>query len=230
MEWTLITTAALMGLAGSWHCAVMCGPLCSAHPSLGWLIGRTLGYASAGALLASAGAWASDFVLRGGAGPLSPWLTLWALAHAAALSLGMWLLIRGQQPQWLAVLGPRQAQPLPVVRWLGLQPVIPAPTVQVAGALTGLAWVLLPCGLLQSALVVAALAPHAPAGAAVMAAFSVATTPGLLLAPALRRRLQGEGRSPQWQERLTRASGLLLVAASGWALSHGLWEHVRDYC
>jgi hypothetical protein len=70
-----------------------------------------------------------------------------------------------------------------------------------------------------------------------MAVFSLASAPGLLAAPMLLAALQGaRGRSstsalsPDWSVRLTRLSGLMLSAASAWALGHGLWVHVRDVC
>ena len=55
----------------------------------------------------------------------------------------------------------------------------------------GLAWVAWPCGLLQSALLVAALANMPASGALVMAGFAGASAAGLLLGPALWWRLSG---------------------------------------
>lgn len=233
MDGALVATAALMGLGGAWHCALMCGPLVSCgtgaagkRQTLWWLMGRTVGYTAVGAALASAASWGSNFVLRGGAGPLSPWLSVWALAHAAALSLGVFLLWQGRQPLWLATLGQRSVTTSPAVVWVGRQP---------SGwplAAGGLAWAALPCGLLQSAWVVAALAPSAWAGAASMAAFSLASAPGVLLGPALLAawRRRPASAAVDWRSRLTRLSGLLLCLASGWALGHGLWVHMRDFC
>ena len=51
--------------------------------------------------------------------------------------------------------------------------------------LAGVCWAVVPCGLLQSALLVAALASGALPGAAVMAAFALASTLGLWLAQGL---------------------------------------------
>lgn len=191
---------------------------------IGFLLGRVLSYSMAGALLGSASAWAANVVIRGGAGPLSPWLTLWAMAHAAVLGLGLWLLWRGRQPLWLVGLRRRRAVPVSIVR--RVPRVAPAIGASVAGSL----WAMLPCGLLQSALVVAALASGPAAGAFVMAAFSMATVPGLVLAPVLRAWLERGSPSGVWPARLTRASGLMLALASAWTLTHGLWVHVRDYC
>lgn len=243
MDGVLIATAALMGLGGAGHCALMCGPIVGAcqsgvrsagrgsAPTLWWLVGRTLGYSAVGAAMASASSWGAHFVLKGGAGPWSPWLTVWALAHAAAFSLGVFLMWQGRQPLWLATLGRRARPSGSRVTWVGRGPAgLPL-------VVSGVAWAALPCGLLQSAWVVAALAPGAWAGATSMAAFSIASAPGLLAAPVLLTVLQGvgrpsnpSGRTVDWPARLTRVSGLMLSAVSAWALGHGLWVHVRDVC
>jgi sulfite exporter TauE/SafE len=99
-----------------------------------------------------------------------------------------------------------------------------------AGA-AGLAWFALPCGLLQSALVMAALADGPTGGAAVMAAFAATSSIGLSMVPLVVRRWVGgrgvSARSTSWAVRM---AGLGLVATSGWALGHGLWERVVALC
>jgi len=248
IDLALLATAALMGLGGAWHCALMCGPLCAAHAGTGWMVGRTVGYAAVGAALAGASSWGSGFVLRGAAGAWSPWLTLWALAHAAALSLGLFLLWRGRQPAWLARWAMADRAPAAVVRWVPLpspaaSPAASAAAPQAASAATsvtrpaplllGLAWALLPCGLLQSAWVVAALSSHAAGGAAVMLVFSLCSAPGVLAAPLLGAAWHRRRDDPSWRSRLvimTRLSGLLLALASAWALGHGLWTQVFNVC
>lgn len=244
MDVTLLLTAAALGLGGSWHCALMCGPLCAAQPGVGWLIGRTLGYSVAGAALGGMASWGAQFVIRGGAGAWSPWLTLWAMAHAAALSLGLFMLWRGEQPQWLTTLGrrPSASRVLPV-QWRPGRPSAHAAQTLAGNGMamgTGMAWVFLPCGLLQSAFVVSALAPSALTGGMTMAVFSLASAPGLVAAPALlrsavhTRRASGASAispiSTAWRPRLIRLSGLFICGASAWALGHGLWIHVRDVC
>ena len=92
---------------------------------------------------------------------------------------------------------------------------------------------LLPCGLLQSACVVAALSSHAAGGAAVMIVFSLCSAPGLLAAPLLGAAWHRRRDDPSWRSRLvimTRLSGLLLALASAWALGHGLWTQVFNVC
>jgi sulfite exporter TauE/SafE len=77
-----------------------------------------------------------------------------------------------------------------------------------------------PCGLLQSALVVAGLAASPAEGAGVMAAFAVASGVSLWLGPAMWLRLSGQAQAQRWAIRL---AGAMLLAASGWALWHDLW-------
>jgi hypothetical protein len=95
-----------------------------------------------------------------------------------------------------------------------------------AAAVGGL-WVAVPCGLLQSALLVAALASTPASGAAVMAAFALASSLGLLLAAAAWQRTVATPGALRWAVRL---AGVMLAASSGWALGHGLWQQVAAYC
>ena len=221
----LIGSAALLGLAGTPHCAVMCGATCTAATgrggpgaSLAFQATRVAGYAVAGAVVATGvGALAA-------LAQISPALRpLWTLVHAAALALGLWLVWYGRQPAWMASLG-RNPAPMPATPagWAPMQ-------MPVRAAVAGSAWVLMPCGLLQSALLVAALTETAQSGALAMAGFALASSTGLLFAPWLWQRLgrQGEHR---WDRGLTRAAGLMLVGASSWALGHGLWQRVAAYC
>jgi len=228
MNAALIAAAALMGLAGAPHCTAMCSAACGlavrscapSRPGTGaaaLLAGRLLGYSAAGA----AAAWLVSSLgqLSASAPPLR---LLWTTFHVAALALGLWLVVIARQPAWLERIGatvPRAPGALSIVRgpWR-------------AGAI-GLFWFTLPCGLLQSALVMAALADGPSGGAAAMAAFALTSSGGLALLPLLWRRwraARGEAaRSPGWAVRL---AGLGLVATSGWALGHGVWERVAALC
>ncbi|MFO1340343.1 MAG: sulfite exporter TauE/SafE family protein [Burkholderiaceae bacterium] len=234
MDFALVLTALLMGLAGSLHCVAMCGATSAAtvnacaggRPRDAWTsfhLGRLAGYALAGAVAAAS------------VGALARWSAwspalrpLWTLLHVAALALGLWLLVRGRQPDWLERLGrsaPRPAQA--AGGWQRIQG--PAK----AGA-TGLAWVAWPCGLLQSALVVAALANTAWGGAAVMGAFAVASAPALGLAPWLwlrwQQRRDGAAVPAQVNAWAIRLAGAMLAAASGWAIGHDLIRQFIAYC
>jgi len=219
---TLVVSAALLGLAGAPHCTAMCAAPCRAASgpgtgaSIGFQLARLAGYAAAGAVAAT-GVEAIVALSR-----LSPALRpLWALLQAAALALGLWLLWRGRQPAWLARLG-RSPQPQG-----GWQRMRGPGRAAVAGSL----WVAWPCGLLQSALLVAAMTQSAAAGAAAMAGFAIASSVGLWGAGWAWSRLSlapaASARAEAWA---VRAGGALLAGASAWALGVGLWHRVAAWC
>jgi sulfite exporter TauE/SafE len=98
-----------------------------------------------------------------------------------------------------------------------------------AGA--GALWVAWPCGLLQSALVVAALSNTAWGGAASMAGFAAVSAAGLSLAPWAFSRLAGHGIGAMQVNALAvRLAGAALAAASAWAMGHDLFHRVVAYC
>lgn len=222
MDSALLVTALLMGLAGGPHCAAMCGAACTAiagrggaasSPMLALHAGRVVGYAAAGAIVAGGVSSLGSFETA--APMLRP---LWGMVHVGAIALGVWLLRAGRAPRWLSLPGPRLAalagaRPIRIVRSL------PAPA---RAGLAGACWALVPCGLLQSALLVAALASGPVPGAAVMAAFALASTLGLWLAQGLWLRLHGAGDGRRFAALSVRAAGAVLVASSAFALWHGL--------
>jgi sulfite exporter TauE/SafE len=224
----LILGAGLLGLVGTPHCSAMCSAPCSAvvgrcggaspHIALaGFMTGRLLAYAAGGAAVA-AGVLAFSTL-----GQLAPVLRpVWTATHAAALGLGLWLLFSARLPAWWrggartsAVVAPR----LPA----GWQRV--AAPARAAGA--GALWLVLPCGLLQSALLVAALANTPLQGAAAMAAFAATSSLGLGALPVLWARGMSNARASAWAARL---AGGALVATSAWALGDGLWQRVAALC
>src|SRR5574337_412469 len=147
---------------------------------------------------------------------------LWTLVHVAALGLGVFLVWQGRQPAWMANVGSTRTPPA-AAGWQALR----GPTRRVAA---GLAWAAWPCGLLQSALLVAALAGSPWQGAAVMATFAAASAAGLVLGPALWWRL-GRGRDGAAAgTAAVRLAGLMLALASAWALGHGLWMRMAAWC
>lgn len=215
-----------MGLAGAPHCAAMCGAACAGlsqgqdwRARLVFQLGRIISYAIGGAV-AAAGVSAIG-QLGATSAVLRPF---WTLLHVAALLLGLSLLWQGRQPAWLMGLGQNLARNTPaIVRW--------APKgVPLRSGLAGLAWLAWPCGLLQSALVLAALASGPAWGSAVMATFAVSSGIGLLLGPAALWRLLGVARAEQGMRWAARLAGLLLAGASAWALGHGLWAQLAPYC
>ena len=90
----------------------------------------------------------------------------------------------------------------------------------------GVAWALLPCGLLYSAAMVAALAGSVTGGAAVMALFALGSGLTLWLGPWLLLRLGRSGRGA-WGMRL---AGLALLLTSAWGLWMGLMHDQAPWC
>jgi uncharacterized protein len=228
MSSTLLATALLMGLAGGPHCVAMCGAACvalgSAKPGqvsgtrAMWLfqLGRLAGYSALGALAAASMQGLGWLSVQSAA--LRP---VWSLLHVAAAMLGMMLLVQGRQPPWLE-LGARRV-------WTRMRVYLTG-TGRVAGLTAPLAlgtvWALLPCGLLYSALLVAALSADAAQGAGVMALFALGSGLSLMAGPWLWLRLRGPG-SGQWAVRL---AGAALLASSAWALWMGLVHDAAPWC
>jgi len=228
MSSTLLATALLMGLAGGPHCVAMCGAACAALGSAKpgqvsgtrslWLfqLGRLAGYSALGALAAASMQGLGWLSVQSAA--LRP---VWSLLHVAAALLGLMLLVQGRQPPWLE-LGARRV-------WTRMRFYLTG-TGRVAGLTAPLAlgtvWALLPCGLLYSALLVAALSADAAQGAGVMALFALGSGLSLMAGPWLWLRLRGPG-SGQWAVRL---AGAALLASSVWALWMGLVHDAAPWC
>jgi len=220
MNVSLVAAGLALGVAAAPHCALMCGAPCAAvtqgrrRESAAFQAGRLAGYAAAGALAASAvallGAWTRA----------SAWLApLWTLVQLAFLALGLWWLATGRMPARFLREGPTPS----------VAPRTPRPW-RAAGA--GLAWVAWPCGVLQGALLLAALGGDATGGAAVMTAFALASAPGLLAAPALWsawRRVAGRGRAAAEVLGYRVAGGALALTAS-LALAHTLRDRIAAFC
>ena len=209
-----------MGLAGGPHCIAMCGAACAAlgrahggtnHLAM-WLfqLGRVAGYAALGAL--AAGSMQGLGWLTAQSAALRP---VWTLFHLACAALGLALLWQARQPVWLEVAGRKIWTTARRFTQLGGAA---APLVM------GTLWALLPCGLLYSALLVAALSNRPIEGAAVMALFAVGTSVSLMAGPWLWLRLRG---ADAWGMRL---AGLALAASSSWALWMGLVHNQAPWC
>lgn len=206
LDLALIASATLMGLAGTPHCAAMCSAPCAlagGRRPAKLLAGRLLGYTVGGALAAaSAGALARA---SQGVALLQP---AWALLQAAMLLLGLTLLVRGRAPAWLGN-----------VRWR------PQPRHAFA---TGMAWVVMPCGLLHAALLLAGLSGSPLSGAAAMAGFALASMPGLVVAPLWRARLLRRGAGDGMPA--LRLAGLAMALGAAWGLAHGVWQQLLQAC
>lgn len=187
----LLVTAFLMGLAGIPHCTAMCGAACAAAFPRGvsaWtLLGRAMGYACLGVVAATA----AGLVSRWGqqVAMIKP---LWMMAQLAMVLLGGFMLLRGVIPERVDQAGKglylrlRASWQARSARW-------PQVVRKAWPLLAGLAWALLPCGLLYSALMVAALASKPWEGGLVMLVFALPSALGVWAAPAMLRWLRGQG-------------------------------------
>ena len=233
MDAPLILAGLAMGLASSPHCVVMCGAPCAAltqgskRNASGFHLGRVLGYAAGGALSASSVialcAWTQA------APALRP---LWTLLHLAFLALGLWWLATGRQPD-----GWQRNRAVDMQGAVHIKAPISKHRRALHASAVGLAWVAWPCGALQAALMLSALASSAATGAMTMAAFAVASAPALALTPwawgrwAKWRAQRGSDASAQAMSAVGyRVAGASLVLATGWALTHTLWSRVAAWC
>ncbi|MGC4062027.1 MAG: sulfite exporter TauE/SafE family protein [Aquabacterium sp.] len=207
----LILTAFLMGLGGVPHCAAMCGAACAvALPKgvpLSSLLGRCLAYALLGSVAAAsagiAARWGRQFAF------VQP---LWILAQAVAVLLGIYLALSGQMPRQIDAWGQhlyRRCQ----ARWSRRNADRPQPSWQRAlwPLLAGMAWAILPCGLLYAAVMVAVLATSAWGGALIMLAFALPSAWGVWAAPMLLRRLLKRGASATLTSSPSTGAGAVLA-------------------
>ncbi|MGV0961384.1 MAG: sulfite exporter TauE/SafE family protein [Limnohabitans sp.] len=222
MQSSLAITGLMMGLLGGPHCVAMCGAACAGlgqaagshrvQALWAFQMGRLIGYSALGA--------AAAFSVQG-----LGWLTtqsaalrpLWSLLHLAAIALGLWLMLQARQPVWLD--GAARSLWAKVrafnQRWGRAAP---------WGV--GVLWAFMPCGLLYSALMVAALAGQPLNGAATMAFFALGSSVSLWTGPWLLLRLQSLG-DGAWGVRL---AGLALAGMSAWALWMGLVHDQAPWC
>jgi sulfite exporter TauE/SafE len=180
-----LVTAFMAGLLGSTHCLTMCGGIASAlgatratgahrgYPLL-YQGGRLTSYAAAGGLVGALG------LAAGGGFALARWGQVLRLATAAVVVLiGLDLALGSGMRLRLLRLPERAGARL----WRRILPIVtrvlPAAGTARAYAL-GMLWGWLPCGLVYSVLVAAAVAGSAAAGSAVMLCFGLGTLPAML--------------------------------------------------
>ena len=222
-----------MGFVGGTHCLAMCSAPCGALVGQGrsgrlpeldrqgssvqavhWAprggvlrrgvafhTGRLAGYAGVGAFAAFAMdslAWLTQQTTA-----LRP---VWTLMHVAVMVWGLLMMVQSRQPVWVEQAG-RSV-------WRRVQPLVNAPGGVLA---TGFLWALMPCGLLYSALLVAALSGGPLEGALTMALFGLGSGSWLVAGPWIWSRLKHrlDARRAEWG---TRAAGGLLFAVAAWAL------------
>jgi len=183
---------------------------------LAFQAGRVIGYAALGALAAASMQGLGWLTVQSVA--LRP---LWTFLHIAAIALGLLLLWRARQPQWLETLG----------RYLWARTQSLGLHRGAAPGLLGMLWALLPCGLLYSAVLVSALAGSVAGGALLMALFALGSGITMLAGPWLWLRLAARTPSAaatgDWGVRL---AGAALAASAAWALWMGLVHDKAPWC
>jgi len=130
----------------------------------------------------------------------------WTMLHVAVLAWGLMMVVQARQPVWVERAGRAV--------WQRVAPVVAAP----GGVfMTGFLWALMPCGLLYSALLVAALSGGAVQGAFSMAMFGLGSGLWLLAGPWAWQRLRTRLNAARadWG---TRTAGFMLCGVATWAL------------
>ncbi len=207
-------TALLAGLFGSTHCVAMCGGIATSlgaapgarSPRRGLLyqLGRLTSYMTAGAVAGALGA-AAGFAFA-----ISSWSAVLRLGTAVMVILiGLDISLgRGAIARWLRAperWGSRLWRRLGFLRRLSL-PAAPGRRAFLLGVLWG--W--LPCGLVYSVLLAAAVAGGAGAGALTMLGFGLGTL------PAMSALSLGGSWLPRREGLAARLLGAVLVACGVW--------------
>lgn len=218
---TPVLAALSMGLLGGPHCIAMCGAACAGIARASgndrkalwrFQLGRLLGYSLLGAVVAGsvqAMGWLGEntAVVR----------PLWASFHVLAALMGVSLMVLGRQPFWMDGMAQRL--------WRWTKPKLQGRSANTP-VLMGMLWALMPCGLLYSALLVAALSNNAIQGGVTMAAFAMGSGLSMTLGAwwLLRVRANPSG---HWA---IRAAGLALFGMSSWAIYMGITAPTGLWC
>lgn len=231
-----LSAAFVAGIAGSAHCFAMCGSLAGAFgmraravpggeatmsglvgDALSYHVGRLSGYAIAGAICGLLGATLQAVLDLARVGS---WLRI--ASGALLLLIALRMLSPWNPLHWLETLGARF--------WRRLQP-LTQKTRSMHGRTQALAlgflWGWLPCGLVYSMLLFAALSGDALNGGAILLAFGLGTLPAMLTSTVLASHVQRllRNRWPRF------ASGVLLLALGAWMIwiSLPVAEHVHHH-
>ncbi|SPA44407.1 putative inner membrane lipoprotein [Cupriavidus taiwanensis] len=237
MTFGVLISVFLLALLGGVHCAAMCGgvalaveqrrgktaPVGLVRSRTAWLgellvmhFGRISTYMLLGAALGAAGAtaWRQDYL------PVQRWLFG---AGSLMLLWSGWRLLRGSTftVTWLERLAARASTAM-AGRLGGLAGAMPA-FVRARGGLArrygvGLAWGLVPCGMVYGALTLALLAGNAGSGALVMGVFGLGTLPNLLVLSGLSGYLRLWSRRPG----VRLGAGLAVMAFGGLGIARAV--------
>ena len=211
MDVTLPFALFALGLASGLHCLGMCGGIATAvsvrqtilpkaklfQRQLLFNAGRIASYSTAGLVAGATGA-----AFHGS-------MALYLIVNILLIFVGLQLVGIRTPMLWLERLGAplwRRVQPL-AAKLLGLN--------AFAG---GMAWGLIPCGLVYGALGAAALAGSPARGMLAMAAFGLGTLPWLMVAGLAALRLRSWINRPP----VRALAGSIVVLYGAWGLTHAL--------
>lgn len=182
--------------------------------------GRVTTYMLLGAVMGAVGAtvWRQEYL------PLQRWL--YAAGSVMLVLTGMWLLRgRAMRSDWierlasLAAVHVVQRARAMTARWPIPLRGKPRTTPMLRRYGMGLAWGLVPCGMVYGALALALLAGNAVSGALVMGAFGLGTLPNLLVISGLSGYLRQLSRKPAVRV----ASGLLVIGFGVLGVARSIW-------
>lgn len=211
---TLSASALLFsGVAGSVHCALMCGALSAqaargAKALRGVLVlhaGRVTGYALLGAAAGALGGRLLGLLPSADDGR-------WLQAAAALLLIGIGL------RQWQRI-----RKPLPACCVQSSERAAQRHTHPAMLYATGLAWTLTPCPFKYSMLMLASLAGTAASGALLMGAFALGSSPLMLLAGALLGMPVAGRRAAQCSAVAMAGIGIATLLALVWMPGASMW-------
>ncbi len=228
--WAAAAAALGLGFLGSAHCAAMCGPIACVSAARGER--RGAGERLAASLPAHLGRLTTYAALGGAAGfagSLAPDAGTLALAGRAVGALAGLVLV------WVGLstlVGARVGSPIEragrgvFARVLAFARAMLARGGASAAYAFGLAWGLLPCGLVYAGALVAASSRSAPGGALAMAAFGLGTLPALGLATLVAQTARGWLQKPAVRV----AAGALLVVMGMDKLVASAEQQARPCC
>lgn len=227
---TLITSFST-GLLGSIHCVGMCGGISSALSfavpkeklvykyiflyHVYYSLGRISTYTIIGALAGLLGS-----VLATVLGGLSPQIFR-AFAGGMLIALGLYL-----TNWWFGI---RYIEEIGIKVWRLISPVtkrlIPV-TSPYRGYLLGMVWGCLPCGLVYSALALAATQGNWQKSGLIMTTFGIGTLPAMFLTGTLSQHFAKVSKSPATR----RLSGLMIILFGIWTLIAAYFTYTNKCC
>jgi sulfite exporter TauE/SafE len=197
----------------------MCGAPCAVISAQGssqiWQfhLGRISGYGILGGVVAYSMnnlAWLSNQTMS-----LHP---VWTFFHGIIFVWGFVMLLYAKQPQWIDHIGESS--------WNTIQKL--SKTLR-SNFLLGMLWSFMPCGLLYSALLVAALTLNILNGTISMMFFALGTSISLIVSPIIWLKIKN---GKLWLNEIQgmRIAGMLLMIAASWAIWMDLIHPMKLWC